>query len=116
MQDAKWRAALARAAVLATATLMAAATTVAHADPKAGRQKAQMCVACHGPLGLAKMANTPNLAGQPEVYLSEQLKAFRGGVRKNEIMSLIARPLTDTEIGDLAEWYASLQVEVAEPR
>jgi cytochrome c553 len=31
-------------------------------------------------------------------------------------MSLIAKPLTDGDIGDLSAWYASLRVEVSEPR
>ena len=79
---------------------------------EAGRQKAQLCAACHGPMGLAAIANTPNLAGQPEVYLSEQLKAYRSGKRTHDIMSLIAKPLTDAEIASLAAWYSSLQIEL----
>ena len=79
---------------------------------EAGRQKAQLCAACHGPMGLATIANTPNLAGQPDVYLSEQLKAYRSGKRNHEIMSLIAKPLTDAEIASLAAWYSSLQIEL----
>ena len=84
------------------------------ADPTAGRQTAQLCAACHGPKGLAAMPLTPNLAGQPEGYLSEQLKAYRSGKRLHEIMSLIAKPLSDDEIGNLAAWYASLKVEVVD--
>ena len=104
---------LIRAALVACTIL---ATTVgAHAaDREAGRAKAQMCAACHGPLGLATIANTPNLAGQPDVYLSEQLKAYRSGKRTHDIMTLIAKPLTDDEIANLVAWYSSLQVEVKE--
>lgn len=84
------------------------------ADREAGRAKAQLCAACHGPLGLATIANTPNLAGQPDVYLSEQLKAYRNGRRTHDIMTLIAKPLTDDEIANLVAWYSSLQIEVKE--
>ena len=77
-----------------------------------GRQKAQLCAACHGPWGRAAMPNTPHLAAQPAQYLSEQLKAYRGGKRNHDVMSLIAKPLTDAEIADLAAWYESLQIEV----
>jgi len=84
------------------------------ADIQAGRQKAQMCATCHGAMGLATMANTPNLAGQPEVYLSEQLKAYRSGKRTHDIMTLIAKPLTDDEIASLSLWFSSLQIEVKE--
>jgi cytochrome c553 len=88
------------------------ASHAAGADLQAGRAKAQTCATCHGPMGIAAMPNTPNLAGQPEVYLAEQLKAYRSGKRVNEMMSLIAKPLTDGEIDDLAAWYGSLQVQI----
>jgi len=101
-------------AALAAAIWVAAGP--ASADVNAGRQKAQACAACHGVLGLASMPNTPHLAGQPEVYLSEQLKAYRSGQRRHEVMTLIAKPLTDAEIADLSAWFASLKVEVAEPK
>ena len=61
---------------------------------------------------MATIANTPNLAGQPDVYLSEQLKAYRSGRRTHDIMTLIAKPLTDDEIANLVAWYSSLQIEV----
>ena len=86
----------------------------AHADLQAGRQKAQMCATCHGAVGMATMANTPHLAGQPEVYLSEQLKNFRSGRRVHEMMTLIAKPLTDDDIQSLALWYSSQQIELKE--
>ena len=82
------------------------------ADAEAGRQKAQLCAACHGPMGLAVMPNTPNLAGQPEQYLTEQLKAYRGGKRVHEQMSLLAKPLSDDDIANVSAWYASLQVQI----
>lgn len=88
--------------------------SAAHADLQAGRQKAQMCATCHGALGVATMANTPHLAGQPEVYLSEQLKNFRSGLRTHEMMSLIAKPLSDDDIQSLALWYSSQQIELKE--
>lgn len=103
---------LARAAVAAAAAL--GSTVAPAADLQAGRDRGQICAACHGPLGLAKMPMTPNLAGQPEDYLSDQLKAYRSGRRVHHIMSLIAKPLSDDEIANLAAWYASLVVEVKE--
>ena len=100
-------------APLAIALLaLCAITAPARAGAPEGRQKAALCATCHGPLGHATMPNTPHLAAQPEVYLAEQLKAYRSGKRNLEIMSLIAKPLTDAEIADLAAWYSSLQIEV----
>ncbi len=82
------------------------------AAPPTGRQLAQQCATCHGLQGLATMANTPHLAGQPDVYLIEQLKAFRNGQRQHAIMSLIAKPLSDAEIENLAQWFSSQQIEI----
>jgi cytochrome c553 len=79
-------------------------------DPRAGRAKAAACAACHGPLGLSQMPDTPHLAGQPELYLAEQLKAYRSGKRGHETMNVAAKGLADADIADLAAWYASIEV------
>jgi cytochrome c553 len=92
--------------------LALAANSALAADPEIGRQKAQLCAACHGPMGLAAMPNTPNLAGQPEQYLVEQLKAYRSGKRVHEQMSLLAKPLSDDDIANVSAWYSSLQVQI----
>ena len=47
--------------------------------------------------------------------LSVQLKAIRSGKRVHEIMSLIAKDLTDEDIADLAAWYASIRITVEVP-
>jgi cytochrome c553 len=96
----------------ATALLLCLAGPFAVAGLPEGRAKAQLCATCHGPLGQAAMPNTPHLAAQPAQYLADQLKAYRSGKRSHEIMTLIAKPLTDAEIDDIAAWYASLQIEV----
>jgi cytochrome c553 len=88
---------------------------LAHAgDPVAGKANAGMCVACHGALGLSQLPNAPNLAGQPAIYLTEQLKNYRSGKRQNEMMSIIAKSLTDQQIDDLGAWYASIRIAVTE--
>ena len=98
------------ALALAAAFALAAAPSPASADAAAGRTKAQMCTACHGANGLAMAPNTPHLAGQPEPYLVEQLKAYRSGKRAHEVMGVVAKPLTDVDIADLAAWFASLEI------
>jgi cytochrome c553 len=98
------------ALALAAAFTLAAAPSSASADAAAGRTKAQMCATCHGANGLAVAPNTPHLAGQPEPYLVEQLKAYRSGKRAHEVMDVVAKPLTDADIADLAAWFASLEI------
>lgn len=83
-------------------------------DPVAGKAKAAMCATCHGPLGISQLPNAPNLAGQPAIYTIEQLKNYRSGKRANEVMAVMAKPLSDTDIDDLAAWYASIQVTATE--
>ncbi|MGM9486640.1 c-type cytochrome [Ideonella sp. YS5] len=92
---------------------LAAAADAGAADPSAGEAKARPCMVCHGPLGIATQPETPNLAGQPASYLAAQLKAFRGGTRRHEVMSVIAKPLSDEDIAALAGWYASIRVEAS---
>jgi cytochrome c553 len=94
---------------------LAGTAGLAQADAQAGRTKAQACVVCHGQFGVGTLPNAPHLAGQPQPYLAEQLKAFRSGKRTNEVMSVIAKPLTDADITDLADWYASVAIEVKPP-
>ena len=96
------------------AFLVLGAGTVHARDPVAGKTKAGMCATCHGPLGLSQLPNAPNLAGQPAIYTTEQLKNYRSGKRAHEVMAVIAKPLTDADIDDLAAWYASIQVSVTE--
>jgi len=95
---------------LAVAFALAVAPSTAWADAGAGRAKAQMCTPCHGANGLAVAPNTPHLAGQPEPYLVEQLKAYRSGKRAHAVMGVVATPLTDADIADLAAWFASLEI------
>jgi cytochrome c553 len=85
-------------------------------DIDAGQAKARPCAVCHGPLGVATLAEAPHLAGQPASYLAAQLRAYRSGARHHEVMSLIAKPLTDDDITALAAWYAAVRVEATPPR
>ncbi len=98
------------ALAIAVAFALAGASSLALADPTAGKIKAQMCAPCHGANGLAVAPNTPHLAGQPEPYLVDQLKAYRSGKRAHEVMTVVAKPLTDADIADLAAWFASLEI------
>lgn len=105
-----------RAHVTALAVLLAGALPASPAraqDAAAGKAKAASCAMCHGPQGIAVAPDTPNLAGQPASYLSEQLKAYRGGTRKHEIMTLMAKPLSDADIANLASWFSSIKVEAS---
>ncbi|WP_198174143.1 c-type cytochrome [Mesorhizobium xinjiangense] len=104
--------ALAAAAVLSCAT---AAASLA-ADMAAGREMArQKCQVCHGLDGIAKIPIAPHLAGESAIYLQTQLKAFREGKRQHEMMSVVAKQLSDADIADLAAWYSAIEISAEMP-
>lgn len=85
-------------------------------DAARGRARAaEACAVCHGDLGISVQPDAPNLAGQPEIYVAEQLRAYRGGRRSHPTMDVVAKGLEDAEIDDLAAWYASIRIR-AEPK
>ncbi len=94
---------------------VAATAATAAGDPAAGRAKAAACAVCHGANGLSTAPDAPNLAGQPEVYLVAQLRAYRSGARKHEVMGVMAKPLSDDDIDNLAAWFGGLKVSVTAP-
>jgi cytochrome c553 len=85
------------------------------ADPQSGRAKAAACAVCHGQDGISTLPNAPHLAGQPAIYVEEQLRNYRSGKRQNEVMNVVAKPLSDADIADLAAWYATIKVEATLP-
>lgn len=103
-------------AALAVAMLAVATAGVRADDLAAGRTKAQACAVCHGPLGVSVQPDAPNLAGQPAIYLSAQLRAYRSGARQHAVMSVMAKPLTDDDIAQLATWFAAIGIEATAPR
>ncbi len=101
-------------ALLCAVTMHAGAQSPAD-EANTGKARAAPCAACHGALGLSQLPNAPHLAGQPAIYLREQLRQYRSGKRQNEVMSIIAKPLTDQAIDELAAWYASIRISVSPP-
>lgn len=83
---------------------------------EAGKSKAQQaCAVCHGVQGVTTMANTPHLAGQPEMYLAQQLRDYKSGKRVNPVMAVIAQPLSEEEIANLSAFYASIKIKIDTP-
>lgn len=83
-------------------------------DPEAGKQRAVVCGSCHGQNGMAIIPNYPNLAGQNELYLIDAMKQYREGLRRNMVMSPMAKGLSDTDIENLAAYYATMKPVVKE--
>jgi cytochrome c553 len=81
-------------------------------DPDAGKRISGQCRTCHGADGYAQIPIAPHIGGEPEAYLRSQLTAFRDGTREHEMMSIVARGLSDQQIADLAAWYGGHSVRV----
>jgi cytochrome c553 len=70
-----------------------------------GAAKSAVCSACHGPNGNSVNPEWPRLAGQSALYIAEQLRLFRSGVRANPVMQPLTASLSDQDISDLAVYY-----------
>jgi cytochrome c553 len=83
---------------------------------EAGKAKvAEVCSACHGLNGVSVTDAIPNLAGQRALYIENQLKAYKDGIRKAPnpthpaaIMSAMAAQLSPADITNVAAYFSSL--------
>ena len=94
------------AAASAVAFLFISLPAVA-ADIAAGEKKAAVCAACHGEAGNSSNPQWPSLAQQPAQFISTSLFMFREGNRKNDLMTPMAKPLSNAEMNDLAAYFAA---------
>lgn len=88
--------------------LVLADAKAGEAIAKAGVAGVPACMTCHGAQGEGQAAAAyPRLAGLSSAYLAKQLQDFKAR-RPNPIMQPFAQKLTDAQITDLADYYASL--------
>ncbi|MCP4617107.1 MAG: cytochrome c4 [Bradyrhizobium sp.] len=93
---------------MALAATFVSAPLARAADIAAGKEKAELCVGCHGENGISQMENMPSLAGQPDQFIQWQLVYFRAGARKNEQMQPIVEQINNEDIRNLGAYFASL--------
>jgi cytochrome c553 len=72
-----------------------------------GATLALRCTMCHGAQGMSQ-AETPNLAGQYPFAIYKQLMDFKTGARSSAVMAPLVADLSDTDMRDLAAYYAYL--------
>lgn len=82
----------------------AAAPTDAAADSVS--DAIAVCAGCHGEAGVPVDTMTPVIWGQKRSYLLNQLRDFKSGRRKNEIMAGIVESLSWSDMQALAAHYA----------
>lgn len=88
----------------------AAAQGAAREAPSLANRTA-LCAACHGADGNSQLPNSPSLAGQPKVFLENQLIVIREGLRIIPAMTGLLNGVSDAEITALAQHYAAQPVK-----
>lgn len=66
------------------------------------------CVMCHTTAGTGHPSSA-NLAGLPVAYLQRQLADFKSGARKNWPMARLAAQMSDDDVRQASQWFASLK-------
>lgn len=91
----------ARAGVFALLLCAASAASATEVDTGA-------CIDCHTTSGGGAAPGIPTLGGQPELFILYQLVFFRGGQRKNEVMTPLVADATDAELSAYAAALSAL--------
>ncbi|HVQ01883.1 MAG TPA: c-type cytochrome [Burkholderiaceae bacterium] len=73
-----------------------------------GSERLAVCGGCHGSNGQSVITGTPSLAGQPKVFIENQLVIMREGLRDVPAMKPFVADLKDADISALATHYAAL--------
>jgi cytochrome c553 len=78
------------------------------------QERLQLCAACHGEDGNSTNPQIPSIAGQPKLFLENQLILFREELRKSDQMLPVMKGLKDPDIIKLAEYFSKLPAKVME--
>lgn len=82
-------------------------------DVAAGRKKAAVCAGCHGAEGVSPNPVWPSLAGQQRGYLAGAMQAYKGGARRDPLMTEQAKGLSEADMIEISAFYASLSCQSA---
>jgi len=78
------------------------------------QERLQLCAACHGEGGNSVNPEVPSIAGQPQLFLENQLILFREELRRSDPMAPVVKGLKDAEIVKLAEHFSKLPAKAME--
>lgn len=99
--------------IATVAMLLGMVSTVwAAGDPVIGKQKAALCIGCHGVDGNSSNPDWPNLAGQHAEYLAKQINDYKSQGRKDPTMNAMVASLSDADTANIAAFFASNKVNV----
>jgi len=77
-------------------------------DPVAGKEKATLCMHCHGEDGNSADSNIPKLAGQHATYIVLAVTEFQTGIRVNPSMSVISNVVENKQdLENIAAYFSA---------
>jgi cytochrome c553 len=94
------------AALLPAVLVVAVAPLAVGASAQTIDEKAQVCAGCHGEQGVPQQKAWPVIWGQQQGYLYLQLRDFKSGARKDDVMSPIAQTLERADMQALALYFS----------
>ena len=74
----------------------------------------EICITCHGPGGNSASPAIPSIAGQPKLFIENQLVLIREELRPSPQMLPVVKGMNDAEITRLAEHFSKLPAKSAE--
>ncbi|UJF20109.1 c-type cytochrome [Vibrio sp. SS-MA-C1-2] len=80
-----------------------------------GKQKAKVCMTCHGVDGISLLDPYPNLRSQKQGYIVSALKDYKARERTSGLAVLMqqqADALTEQDMQDIAFYYSKLGSEL----
>lgn len=100
--------------LIAILALISSAPVIA-GDAAAGKEKAALCLTCHGEGNTVQGVGTPIISGQYKDYLIHAMKSYRSGARNNPVMAGFSVSLSDRDIEDLAAFYSQMDSQLFTP-
>ncbi|HEX9180306.1 MAG TPA: c-type cytochrome [Burkholderiales bacterium] len=85
----------------------ALAAASARADRPSAAMLSEPCAACHGTRGASAGPAVPTIGGQPALYITASLNAFRDGRRPSSVMGRIAKGFAREDFIVIGQFYAA---------
>lgn len=71
-----------------------------------GKAAAAACGGCHGEAGVSAMPGTPSLVALDPKYFAGAMQAYKSGQRANDMMKGMAAGVSDSDVANIALFYA----------
>lgn len=73
----------------------------------AGKAASASCAGCHGETGISKIPGMPSMVGLGPKYLVAAMSAYKKGQRKHDMMKAMVASLGDSDMNNIALFYAA---------